>query len=276
MKTNRFLSLAIIFAVLMSASFAYAQYVELAVAGGKWLLSKYAEKKEIREQIEELQPIYDAWLTLLEAYIKKTDSVGDCKAIGLKYLPDNRKESGNFYYECGVKDSGNVAFLNVKSKVKIGTCDAKSEFNVEYPLGKTSLDVFSFPVKEACLFLQRSPPLPSSSKAIKPPSPKEIDIDSGGARSRAEIMAVVSQRVRGLDSIYDRYLKDKSGFTGKVTLKFTIIPSGDITDIGIVSSTTDYSEFDNAIKDQVSSWKWKPITSGNATTTIPFTFRVKE
>jgi len=67
-------------------------------------------------------------------------------------------------------------------------------------------------------------------------------------------------------------LKQKPGFNGKVTLKFTIAPSGDIISIDIVSSTTGYSEFDNAIKDMVSKWKWKAIKSGNTTPTIPFSF----
>jgi len=112
-----------------------------------------------------------------------------------------------------------------------------------------------------------------SKGGIKAPSAKDIDMGSGdGSRSRAEIMAVVNQRVNGLKSIYNRYLKNKPGFTGKVTLKFTIAPSGDITTISIVSSTTGYPEFDNAIKDQVSKWKWKQIKSGNTTPTIPFNF----
>jgi TonB family protein len=112
-----------------------------------------------------------------------------------------------------------------------------------------------------------------SKGGIRAPSAKDIDMGSGdGSRSRAEIMAIVNQHVNSLKSIYTRYLKDKPGFTGKVTLKFTIAPSGDITFINIVSSTTGYSEFDNAIKEQVSKWKWKQIASGNTTPTIPFDF----
>jgi TonB family protein len=108
---------------------------------------------------------------------------------------------------------------------------------------------------------------------IKAPSAKDIDMGSGdGSRSRNEIMAVVNQRVNGLKSIYNKYLKNKPGFSGKVTLKFTIAPSGDITSISVASSTTGYPEFDNAIKDQVSKWKWKAIKSGNTTPTIPFNF----
>jgi len=68
------------------------------------------------------------------------------------------------------------------------------------------------------------------------------------------------------------HLKLKPSFSGKVTLKFTIAPSGDIVSISIVSSTTGYAEFDNAIKNMVATWKWKSIPSGNTTPTVPFNF----
>ena len=121
----------------------------------------------------------------------------------------------------------------------------------------------------------KSEPSDNSSpvKAVKPPSAREIDMGSGdGSRSKAEIMQVMNARMFGLRNIYNRYLKEKPGFSGKVTLKFTIAPEGDIVDISIVSSTTGYSDFDNTVKNMVSTWKWKAIKSGNTTATIPFTF----
>jgi len=108
---------------------------------------------------------------------------------------------------------------------------------------------------------------------LKAPSARDIDMGSGdGSRSKAEIMAVVNARMPGLRNIYNKYLKLKPGFSGKVTLKFTIAPGGDIVSISIVSSTTGYGEFDNAVKNMVATWKWKAIKSGNTTPTIPFNF----
>ncbi|MDR2593351.1 MAG: AgmX/PglI C-terminal domain-containing protein [Fibromonadaceae bacterium] len=108
--------------------------------------------------------------------------------------------------------------------------------------------------------------------SLKAPSAKDIEI-SEGSRSKPEIMAVVNQRFPGLNNIYNKYLKLKPDFSGKVTLKFNIEPSGNIVSISIVSSTTDYNEFDNAIKDHIAkSWKWKVINSGNSTVTIQFSF----
>lgn len=108
---------------------------------------------------------------------------------------------------------------------------------------------------------------------VKVPKPSDIDMGSGGgSRSATDIMKVVRQRTPGLRYIYNKFLKKKPGFQGKVTLKFTIAPGGNIITIGIVSSTTGYAEFDSEIKKAVSSWEFGKIKSGSTTVTIPFTF----
>jgi TonB family protein len=113
----------------------------------------------------------------------------------------------------------------------------------------------------------------SAKGSLKAPSARDIDMGNGdSSRSKAEIMAVVNARMPGLRNIYNKYLKLKPGFNGKVTLKFTIAPGGDIVNISIVSSTTSYSEFDTAVKNMVATWKWKVIKSGDTTPTIPFNF----
>ena len=103
-------------------------------------------------------------------------------------------------------------------------------------------------------------------------TPSERDLDVVGTRSAADIMKVVRQRTPGLRHIYNKFLKKKPGFQGKVTLKFTIAPSGEIISISNASSTTNYGEFDNEIKTAVSRWKFSKVKSGNTITTIPFTF----
>jgi len=108
---------------------------------------------------------------------------------------------------------------------------------------------------------------------VREPSLREIDMAAGGgSRSAADIMRVVRGRTPGLRHIYTRYLKQKPGFSGKVTLTFTISPGGQIVKINIRSSTTDFSNFDREILTQVKRWTFKKIKSGNTTVTIPFTF----
>ena len=109
--------------------------------------------------------------------------------------------------------------------------------------------------------------------SIKTPSERDIDMGAGGgSRSAADIMKVVRQRTPGLRHIYNKFLKKKPGFQGKVTLKFTIAPGGEVISISIASSTTGYGEFDGEIKSAVSRWKFSKVKSGNTTVTIPFTF----
>lgn len=108
---------------------------------------------------------------------------------------------------------------------------------------------------------------------MKVPSPSDIDMGSGpSSRSASDIMKVVRKRTPGLRHIYNRFLKKNPGFQGKVTLKFTIAPGGDIISIAIVSSTTGYAEFDSDVKNAVSRWTFNKVKSGNTTVTIPFTF----
>ena len=108
---------------------------------------------------------------------------------------------------------------------------------------------------------------------LKEPSENEIVMGSGaGQRSATDIMKVVRQRTPGLRHVYNKYLKKKPGFQGKVTLKFTIAPGGEVISIAVVSSTTGYSEFDGEIKSAISRWKFSKVKSGNTTVTLPFTF----
>jgi len=109
--------------------------------------------------------------------------------------------------------------------------------------------------------------------SVKTPSERDIEVVSdGNARTSTDIMRVVRQRTPGLRHIYNKLLKRKPGFKGKVSLKFVVAPDGYISGIRVVSSTTNFSEFDNEIKTAVSRWKFSRIKSGNTTVTIPFNF----
>ena len=108
---------------------------------------------------------------------------------------------------------------------------------------------------------------------IKTPSARDIDMGAGGgSRSAADIMKVIRQRTPGLRHIYNKFLKKKPGFQGKVTVRLTIAPGGEVISISVVSSTTGYGEFDDQIKSAVGNWTFSKVKSGNTTVTIPFTF----
>ena len=106
------------------------------------------------------------------------------------------------------------------------------------------------------------------------PSVRDIDLknEKNVSRSASDVMKVFRQRTPGLRHVYNRYLKKNPGFQGKITLKFTIAPKGEITDVSIVSSTTQNRKFDTEIQRYVSRWKFHKIKSGKTTVTIPLTF----
>ncbi|MDR2580526.1 MAG: TonB family protein [Fibromonadaceae bacterium] len=107
-------------------------------------------------------------------------------------------------------------------------------------------------------------------EVLKTPTVADINL-SNKSRSKEEVIAVVNARAQGLKTTYNKYAKNKD-FSGKVTLRFTIASSGDVTDISIVSSTTEYPEFDIATMDMVKTWKWKTKEGDNTVATIPFSF----
>jgi TonB family protein len=101
---------------------------------------------------------------------------------------------------------------------------------------------------------------------------KDINTDNG-FRSKQEILQVIDARISGIRNLHREYLKSYPGFKGTVTLKFTITADGNISNINVVSSTTDYTKFDDAVENMVSAWRWKFIESGNTTVTVPFKFK---
>ena len=108
---------------------------------------------------------------------------------------------------------------------------------------------------------------------LKTPSERDIDMGPGNsARSASDIMKVVRQRTPGLRHIYNKFLKKRPGFQGKVTLQFTVSPGGEVISIAVIASTTGYAEFDADIKRAVGRWTFTKVKSGNTTVTIPFTF----
>ena len=90
-------------------------------------------------------------------------------------------------------------------------------------------------------------------------------------RSASQIMKVVRKETPRLRSIYNSYSK-KHSFDGKVRVKWSIPPSGDVENAEIVEATTEYPEFEKAILEDIKQWKFQDGYSGKTTVTVPFTF----
>lgn len=103
-------------------------------------------------------------------------------------------------------------------------------------------------------------------------TPTERDVKVEGGLPLKNVMNVIRQRTPGLRHIYNKFLNKKPGFSGKVTVKFTVAPNGEVTRISIASSNTKYKDFENEIKSAVSRWKFAKSESGNSTVTVQFAF----
>lgn len=106
-------------------------------------------------------------------------------------------------------------------------------------------------------------------------SPSADDVGVTGSIDHERVMKVVRQRLPGLSHFYNKYLKKKPGFQGKVVLKIDVNANGQVTYISVNSSTVNYPEFENEIAEAVSRWKFENST-GNTIITIPCTFKINE
>lgn len=113
--------------------------------------------------------------------------------------------------------------------------------------------------------------LVATRELIKPVRPSDISLtDDVGSRSPESILRVIRSSVGGFQYTYQKYLKKNEALGGKVSLRFTIAPSGDIVAITVVNSNTGDAELDEEIKDKARRMKFDAIEKGNVTVTYAF------
>jgi outer membrane biosynthesis protein TonB len=103
------------------------------------------------------------------------------------------------------------------------------------------------------------------------PKPSEVEIGGeAGSRSPESILSVIRAHVSGFRYTYEKYLKENPAIGGKIALKFTISPAGDIIAIALVSSNTGSTALDEDIKDKARRMKFDAIEKGNVTVSYAF------
>ena len=98
------------------------------------------------------------------------------------------------------------------------------------------------------------------------------DIKVRGSRSAKDVLEIMDQREPGLRHVYNKFLKKKPGFEGRVVLRLEIASSGEVLHTAVAYSSTGYEAFDNAVRDYVGRMTFGEVESGNAKVTIPLTF----
>jgi TonB family protein len=106
-------------------------------------------------------------------------------------------------------------------------------------------------------------------------APPEITGESSSHtdRSQSTIGRIVSRETQRLKRVYEDWLKKDPALNGRLTIKFTILPSGSVSSVSIESSTTNNSEFDETIIRYIKRWQFPAVPDAGPVEVIyPFIF----
>ncbi len=118
--------------------------------------------------------------------------------------------------------------------------------------------------------LQISGEVKVTSTPLSMPS-AQADVET--ERTQASIQRVVNTEIRRLRRVYEDWLKRDPEISGTLTIQFSILPSGEVTGLSVLSSTTGNDEFDNHILRYVVRWKFPPVpASETVEIQYPFVF----
>jgi TonB family protein len=104
----------------------------------------------------------------------------------------------------------------------------------------------------------------------------DADRDAGAgrmaARSREEIEMVFDQNKGAIYALYSRALRKNPALRGKLVLKLTIAPSGQVTDCLVVSSELGEASFEKRLIARVKMFRFEAKDVATVTTTKPIDF----
>ena len=131
-------------------------------------------------------------------------------------------------------------------------------------------------VADSIVFANASAKKPPNSKGlVEFPDREKIQVAEESSLDKESVFNVLAFYTPGLRHIYSiKYLMknpDKH-FDGEIVFRLTIVADGSIKDIKIISSTTDYTEFDGEIQKAVGRWKFPKVKSGETVVTFPVRF----
>jgi TonB family protein len=93
-----------------------------------------------------------------------------------------------------------------------------------------------------------------------------------GSRSLEEIQRVFDANRGALNTLYNRALRDNPALAGKVVLKLTILPNGDISELELVSSELKDAELEHRLLARVRLFKFSAKNVAVTTITYPIDF----
>jgi TonB family protein len=113
--------------------------------------------------------------------------------------------------------------------------------------------------------------------SITTEAPPEVSGDAASSeeRSMVAIQAIVNREKMRLVRVYENWLKRDPELKGTIKVKFTILPSGQVSNVTIVKSTMNNAEFEQNVIRYIQRWQFPPITGGGggaAEVVVPFVF----
>ncbi|MBN1602444.1 MAG: TonB family protein [Chitinispirillaceae bacterium] len=92
-------------------------------------------------------------------------------------------------------------------------------------------------------------------------------------RSQSAIQRIVNREVQRLKRVYEGWLKRDPSLSGSITVKFVILPSGAVSNVSVVKSSTNNSDFDGTIIRYIKRWQFPAVPeSGPVEVVYPFVF----
>ncbi|MBN2009619.1 AgmX/PglI C-terminal domain-containing protein [candidate division KSB1 bacterium] len=94
--------------------------------------------------------------------------------------------------------------------------------------------------------------VPSSTNALEKLQPQP---GSGVRREAKDVMRVVQSHKRALQDCYKQTLKRNPAIRGKIVIRFTVSPMGEVVDAAVVNSTLNDAEMEECLTYRISRWR---------------------
>lgn len=104
------------------------------------------------------------------------------------------------------------------------------------------------------------------------PSEKEITLHGKMTGGMPAFIKFLEERKTGLNYIYKKYQAIKPGFEGQISLDITVDVCGDVFSIAVISSTTDFPEFDTELKNSFLRQQFPKTDQGHYTLSFSLSF----
>ena len=103
---------------------------------------------------------------------------------------------------------------------------------------------------------------------ISPPKPSDLQLEGDTlVRSKESILRVIRQHMGGFRYSHEKALRKDPKVGGELSLKFTIAPSGDITQIDVAKTKTNGPALDDEILGKAKRMRFDQVEEGNVTAT---------